>query len=431
MTIEIDASIFNPVYRLFLNQSNQINIFYGGAGSGKSYFITQRTILDVLAGGRNYLVIRKVAKTLRQSVFEVFIKIIQEWNLSKLFTINKSNFTITCKNGYKIVCIGLDDPEKVKSIAVSKGNITDIWIEEATELQEQEFNQLLLRMRGSSSKEKRIWITFNPINETHWLKKRFFDNQDSKTTILKTTYKDNIKNLSQDDIDCIESFKKTDQLYYNVYALGEWGQLNNNDTIIKLETYLKWVNNKKDLNGQYVCGVDVARFGDDKTVFFLRKGTTYIAHEVYKKKSIDELARRLKSFVNVDRDMNIRIDDTGVGGGLTDIMAAANYNVTAINFGSAARNPNKYSNFISEIWFNTAVMEDISIPDIKELKDELLARRMRLDEKGRRNIESKADFKKRFGRSPDYADAFLICFSGYQERDLAIFSGDGIESIKI
>ena len=88
--------------------------------------------------------------------------------------------------GNELILHGMDDQEKIKSIA----GITSVWCEEATELDELDFNQLELRVRGETATYKQFIITFNPISETHWIKARFFDNPDSDTLLLNTTYKD-------------------------------------------------------------------------------------------------------------------------------------------------------------------------------------------------------------------------------------------------
>ena len=98
--IKIDPDVFNSAYLPYLDSQTRIQIFFGGASSGKSVFaIAQRPVYDVLHGGRNYLVIRNVAKTSRQSTFNEIKKIISEWNVDKCFAINKSEMTITCING--------------------------------------------------------------------------------------------------------------------------------------------------------------------------------------------------------------------------------------------------------------------------------------------------------------------------------------------
>src|SRR5690606_27492679 len=123
-------------------------VFFGGASSGKSVFLAQRCVVDLLNGGRNYLVCRAVGRTIRRSVFNEIIKIIGGWGLSELFTVNKSEMIITCSNGYQIMFAGLDDVEKLKSMIPARGVITDIWVEEATETDRDSLKQLYKRQRG-------------------------------------------------------------------------------------------------------------------------------------------------------------------------------------------------------------------------------------------------------------------------------------------
>jgi len=235
MPINIHSNIFNKAYKPFLENKADTLIFFGGSGSGKSFFIAQRAVIDLLKGGVNYLVIRKVANTLKDSVFALLESVIYKWKIENYFKINKTDKTITCKkNGYVILCKGLDNPEKIKSITVKKGIINRLWVEEATELFEKELNQLKLRMRGKTLILPQTILSFNPINHLHWLKKRYFDNIDITTgsfisnelSVLKTTYKDN-RFLTDSDRKTIEDLINSDPVYYKIYALGEWGILGN------------------------------------------------------------------------------------------------------------------------------------------------------------------------------------------------------------
>ena len=128
INIDIDGNVFNPIYRPYLDDSTYTQIFYGGSSSGKSYFLAQRCILDMLQGNHNYLIARKVARTVRKSVFNEICKAISFFKVSKLFHINVSEMLIRGPNGYEIMFAGLDNAEKVKSITPSKGVITDIWV---------------------------------------------------------------------------------------------------------------------------------------------------------------------------------------------------------------------------------------------------------------------------------------------------------------
>lgn len=114
---------------------------------------------------------------------------------------------------------GLDDVEKIKSITFENGELTDIWVEEATETQEADINQLKVRLRGGKTK-KQIVLSFNPINIQHWIKGHFIDS--GLATACFSTYRDN-KFLTDDDRRALEDLKYTDEYTYEVYCLGKWG----------------------------------------------------------------------------------------------------------------------------------------------------------------------------------------------------------------
>ena len=236
INVNIDKDVFNKTYRPFINCDVRTQIFFGGSSSGKSFFLAQRCVIDLLKGGRNYLITRNVSNTLRGSTFNEIKKAITAMGCGKLFKIRESDMLITCINGYQIMFRGLDDPEKIKSVTPAKGVITDIWVEEATETKYEAVKQLRKRLRGQSKKKKRIVLSFNPILRSHWIYTEYFDGWiDSKTLkrddellILKTTYKDN-GFLESDDIWELENEK--DEYYREVYTYGNWGTLG--DVIFK------------------------------------------------------------------------------------------------------------------------------------------------------------------------------------------------------
>jgi hypothetical protein len=216
----INANIStNPVYKPLIADQSRYMIMMGGSGSGKSVFAAQKIILRCFGeSGHRILIIRKVATTLRGSVFQLFNDLLSEYDLKQVCEVNKTERRITFPNGSEIVMAGLDDPEKIKSIA----GISSVWVEEATELTESDFNQLELRVRGETVGYKQFIITFNPIDVNHWLKKRFFDQSDPNVTTLKTTYKDN-KYLDPDYIHQLEVTIRNRENLYRIYTLGEWG----------------------------------------------------------------------------------------------------------------------------------------------------------------------------------------------------------------
>ena len=210
--------IFNQLITKLQKAITRFVINYGGAGSGKSYTQTQHEIIKCLQNKEKLLVIRKVNTTLKDSVISLFLTVLNNWGLSTLYTENKSLQYIQFVNGSQILFKGMDDPEKIKSIA----GITRVWIEEASELTKDDFMQLNLRLRGAENLQ--MTLTFNPIDEEHWIKKHFFDNADvsERTTIIKTTYNDN-KFIDEAYKQELESYQNIDKNYYKIYALGEWG----------------------------------------------------------------------------------------------------------------------------------------------------------------------------------------------------------------
>ncbi len=223
--------------------------------------------------GHKTLVVRKVAKTNRHSTFALITGIMQRWNIESLFKVNKSDMEITCLNGNQIIFTGLDDVEKLKSIA----NITDIWVEEASEISHDDFKQLDLRLRGKTPYPLQITLTFNPISAMLWHKVYFFDNPKDNTVILKTTYLDN-KFLDDEYKQVINNLQHEDTTYYNIYGLGEWGVLGN-------LIYSNWevVSDVPASYDEIIWGLD---FGFNNPSALLKigikDGSLYLLEEMYK-----------------------------------------------------------------------------------------------------------------------------------------------------
>jgi phage terminase large subunit len=288
-----------------------LQILFGGSASGKSVFKAQQAVIDVLDGGRNYLICRQVGRTIRRSVFAEVRKVVTSAGLTPLFDVNKSELIITCNvNGYQILFAGLDDVEKIKSITPDKGVITDIWIEEATETERDTLKQLQKRMRGGDERtRKRLTLTFNPIFKTHWIYQDYFssvawaDDQavhnSPELSILKTTYKDN-HYLTRQDIDGLEN--ETDEYYRDVYTLGKWGILG--DVIFK-----NWTT--QDLSGMraqftnHRNGLDFGFSSDPAALAVMhydsKRKTIYIFDELYERGlTNDILAQEVKALIGSD-----------------------------------------------------------------------------------------------------------------------------------
>ena len=190
IVLNLKKSLFNDVYFPYLlDYSNRYSVYYGGAGSGKSVFITQKLLVKACRSKRKVLIIRKFGTTLKDSVFQLVVDMLKKWHIYDSCKINLSTYTITLPNGSVFLFKGMDDSEKIKSIT----DITDIWCEEATELSEDEYTQLDLRLRALAG-DLELIVSFNPVSKANWVYKRWFAEGRKEypdTMILKTTYKDN------------------------------------------------------------------------------------------------------------------------------------------------------------------------------------------------------------------------------------------------
>lgn len=203
---------------LFEDQSRYL-VLKGGGGSGKSVFAGRKVLERCISEpGHRFLVCRKVARTLRESCFAQLRGQIADYYPDCGAVVNRGDLRIAFPNGSEILFAGLDDVEKLKSIY----DITGIWIEEASELLESDFNQLDIRLRTQCPYYLQMILTFNPISITHWLKARFFDRRDPRATVHESTYRDN-RFLTQEAVETLEAFRDTDEYYYMVYCLGQWG----------------------------------------------------------------------------------------------------------------------------------------------------------------------------------------------------------------
>lgn len=264
MKIKVHKEIFNPIYLPCLEDySYRYNVFYGGAGSGKSHFIAQCLVYKALKEKRKILVLRKINRTTAGSTFSLLQKTLAQFQILKMCKVNKTNFTIELPNGSLFMCSGLDDPEKLKSIE----GLTDAWLEEATEFTVDDFSQVDLRIRDPKAENQQIYLSFNPVSKANWCYIWFFSDDPSyfefrkKVRILQTTYLDN-PHLPQAYIDSLLLMKNTNEVYYNIYALGQFGSLDklvyNNWQVMDFDS--------ENIKGTLLCGLDFG-YTNDPTAF--------------------------------------------------------------------------------------------------------------------------------------------------------------------
>lgn len=231
MNLKIQA---NPCFKEVNQSKKRYIVMKGSAGSGKSVDTAQNYILRLMQDkGRNLVCIRKSDITNRDSTYAELTGAIYRMfgsEAEKYWSVKQSPLQLTFKpNGNQIIFRGMNDDkqrEKLKSITFQKGKLTDVWIEEATELTQADVEIIDDRLRGElpAGQFYQIRMTFNPVNKNHWIKKVFFDIPDSNVLTHHSTY---LMNRFIDDAyrQRMERRKLVDPEGYQIYGLGEWGEI--------------------------------------------------------------------------------------------------------------------------------------------------------------------------------------------------------------
>lgn len=216
--LNISKSKFIPkLYPTLNDYSHRFEVYMGSAGSGKSYYITQKLILKALKEKRRVIVARRYGSTLRNSVFALFKIVLNDFKLTSYCKIRETDFYIQLPNGSEFIFLGLDDENKLLSLA----NISDVFLEEATEASKDILEQLNLRMRGTAANQQ-IFIAFNPISKKNYLY-NFCEVTPPKSLLYNhSTYKDN-PFLSKAYTDSLDELYILNPAKARIYCDGEWG----------------------------------------------------------------------------------------------------------------------------------------------------------------------------------------------------------------
>lgn len=401
---------FLEEFKELFNEWWRTIVFHGGRGSGKSRHVALALVLR----GRNkklrILCTRELQNTIGDSVHKELSDIINEYGFTDYEITDKTiRNTVT---GSEFIFRGLrHNATEIKSLT----GIDIAWVEEAQSISEQSLKLLIPTIRKPGSQ---IIYTFNRMAELDPVYVRYVLKTPARTYARQVNYDVLLRAglLPEPLILEMEEDKKDPATFAHVW-LGE--PLNQADNaIISRTAVLEAMQRDPDDEGAVEVGVDVARMGDDRTVFKKRKGMAIVDSLTLTHEPIPNQADKLEVFVGFDKDVLIKVDDTGVGGGLTDEMIRRGYRVMPINFGAASSDPDKYPNLISEMWFYLAsIMGEVAMPMSDVLMGELTGRLWKMDTKGRRKVESKDDYKKRGNRSPDEADATILA---YFEQDLSV-----------
>ena len=278
-------------YGTYWNYKGRYRVVKGSRASKKSTTTALNMIYRIMTyPNSNGLVIRKVFRTVKDSCFSQLKWAIHRLKVDKYWKATNSPLELTyLPTGQKILFRGLDDPLKVTSVAVDKGSLCFLWIEEAYEIMsEDDFNMLDESIRGQvpDGLFKQITLTLNPWNDRHWIKKRFFDREDKDILAITTNYKCN-EWLDQADLKVFDEMKIHNPKRYRVAGLGEWG-------VVDGLVYENIEEKRFDISSlvgqegiESVFGLDFGYTNDPTALFCglidLKNKVIYVFDELYKK----------------------------------------------------------------------------------------------------------------------------------------------------
>lgn len=296
VNLNLKRDLFAPkFYPLLTDYSHRWEVYLGSAGSGKSYFITQKIIYRCLTEQVRVLVCRRYGTTIRNTCFSLFKDILNKWKLTPYVKIRETDFNIKFPNGSEIIFTGLDEETKLLSL----NNIGVIFIEEAFEVPQAIVEQLNLRLRGKV-KNQQIMMAFNPISKNSWLFD-FCNNPPDSYLFIHSTYKDN-PFLTAEYVASLEELYKRNPAKARVFCDGEWGV--NPDGLV-LTNWTTQDFNPLDLAAkgyEHRAGMDLGWV--DKTaiidsLYDRKNKTIYVFNEFYKS------GCQLSELVDALKDMNL------------------------------------------------------------------------------------------------------------------------------
>ncbi len=278
-------------YGTYWNYKGRYRVVKGSRASKKSTTTALNMIYRIMTyPDSNGLVIRKVFRTVKDSCFSQLKWAIHRLKVDKYWKATNSPLELTyLPTGQKILFRGLDDPLKVTSVAVDKGSLCFLWIEEAYEIMsEDDFNMLDESIRGQvpAGLFKQITLTLNPWNDRHWIKRRFFDREDKDILAITTNYKCN-EWLDKADLKVFDEMKIHNPKRYRVAGLGEWG-------VVDGLVYENIEEKRFDISSlvgqegiESVFGLDFGYTNDPTALFCglidLKNKVIYVFDELYKK----------------------------------------------------------------------------------------------------------------------------------------------------
>lgn len=394
-------------FRPLLKESYRYKLYYGGRAGGKSYAFADSLIIKARLGNYFIACVREIQDSIKDSVHKLLCDRISVYGFEdfKIYD-DKIENIIT---GSKFIFKGLrdQDAQKIKSLE----GVDICWIEEGQSISKKSWEILNPTIRKPNSE---IWISMNRENENDPIWKAIASNPDERTFVCKVNYYDN-PHCPEEMKYLAEKCKQENLDDYEHIWLG--APINQGDTKLISAKDVRKAQEEKMLNSTspLIIGVDIARYGNDKTVLCYRKGRYCYKLKEYSHIDTVELANILTASIKEENPRRIFLDMGNTGAGVYDILKDRGFakTVRGVNFGAKAMNSDRYYNKRAEMWAeaNEWLKDNVQLVNDDELLDDLCSVNKFYDSSGRLQLESKDKVKERIGRSPDKADAFVLTFA--------------------
>jgi len=333
---------------------------------------------------------------------------IKDFELYSGLTVTSSR-DIKFSNGSQILFRHLEEINNIQNI-----NLGFFLLEQAEEMEsDSEFTMLRGRLRRTNCLQQGMVIANT--RGHNWIYKNWkLKNLENSFLVEAKTF-DNAENLPEKYLEDLKLLKTSKSSIYKRFVENSWDEADTTDLII----YPEWVETatKKSvfsnpIEKRRIISIDVSRYGDDKTVFYAIENNRWIAKEEHQKISTMETVGRAQIFSEKFlKTNNYAVDEIGVGGGVADRLAELGKNVISVN-SSKKSSVNNFYNLRAEIYSLGAELLSEGHIQIDKSDTDLLeqlswAKYTTIKSNGIYQVESKDEIKKRYGRSPDNADAFL------------------------
>lgn len=380
----------------------RIKLCKSGRGTGKSWSIASLLIQRAHKEKLRIGCFREIQKSLEESSYALMVQTIdrlgyQGWKIT--------DESLRSPAGSYIIFRGLKDLRATRNVK-SMEDFDIFWLEEAAVISNESISMILPTLRKEGSE---LWASWNPETENDPIDVRLWNSprDDVIRVWLEPGKVDNPWWGEELQIEMEADYERNPDEAEHVW--GGQPRKQGQRSVMARASIRAAMDRSIEPVGMEQIGCDVARFGDDQTVMYRRKGLKVMEERIFNRQDTMTTAYELWDMARHDPSIPIYVDDTGVGGGVTDRLRELGAKVVPVNFGGAPHDKDRYTSIADEMWFEFP-LDEADIPDDPQLMTELSGRQYSYDNRGRRKIESKDDYKKRNGKSPDSADALLLCF---------------------